>query len=191
MIKWIVWIWLTNCLSHMYLGKKKLGMFQETQPAFHVLHSFECFYFFTEMNGSVVVQFFTLSRLSVRNGRLTIVVVLKLCLMKGNWSGQQKTRMFMRRCDMKKSGEKKHCRVCTSKEKKRKDTIYYCPGCHGEPGSCSLMHFKELHTKSDNNPQPGPSETQPKKKKNLGIPNQRMIYNLGQVGHRQRRKKSQ
>ncbi|KAK3869539.1 hypothetical protein Pcinc_025158 [Petrolisthes cinctipes] len=47
-----------------------------------------------------------------------------------------------------KRGKQKRCRVCFSKEKKRKDTTNYCPGCPGEPGLCSVDHFKEWHTGS-------------------------------------------
>lgn len=63
------------------------------------------------------------------------------------------------------SGKQKRCRVCTSKDKKRKDTVYYCPGCPGEPGLCSMEHFREWHTTPPGDPQPGPSGVPPRKKK--------------------------
>ncbi|KAG0704645.1 PiggyBac transposable element-derived protein 4 [Chionoecetes opilio] len=41
--------------------------------------------------------------------------------------------------------KQKMCRVCYKESGKRKDTVYYCLGCPGEPGLCSLEHFTSWH----------------------------------------------
>lgn len=47
--------------------------------------------------------------------------------------------------------KQKRCRVCYPV---RKDTVWYCPGCPGKPGLCSMAHYREWHSQT---PQPGSS----------------------------------
>lgn len=42
----------------------------------------------------------------------------------------------------KSKNKQKRCRICYPK---RKDTRYYCPGCPGDPGLCSVEHYHEWH----------------------------------------------
>lgn len=42
--------------------------------------------------------------------------------------------------------KKKRCRVCYPK---RKETRYYCTGCEGQPGLCSMEHFNTWHSKPE------------------------------------------
>lgn len=53
--------------------------------------------------------------------------------------------------------KQKKCRVC---HPKRKDTRYHCPACPGEPGLCSMDHYRKWHRPDDDDePQPSTSGT--------------------------------
>ena len=41
--------------------------------------------------------------------------------------------------------KQKPCRVCSNTFGLRKDTIYHCPGCPGEPGLCCNSHYMAYH----------------------------------------------
>lgn len=45
-----------------------------------------------------------------------------------------------------KREKKKRCRVCYSI---RNETLYYCPGCDGEPGLCSMAHYRIWHNQEE------------------------------------------
>ncbi|XP_045109149.1 piggyBac transposable element-derived protein 4-like [Portunus trituberculatus] len=49
------------------------------------------------------------------------------------------THQFIR---WEKIGKRKKCRVCYPK---RRDTVYFCPACPGEPGLCSMTHYNQYH----------------------------------------------
>ena len=54
--------------------------------------------------------------------------------------------------------KQKRCRICSRDLGKRKDTVYHCPGCPGEPALCSQEHFMAWHTGiPEAGPKAGPS----------------------------------
>ncbi|MPC53430.1 hypothetical protein E2C01_047320 [Portunus trituberculatus] len=42
------------------------------------------------------------------------------------------------------------CRICFKKFGIRKDTIYHCPGCLGDPALCCNSHYMDYHGQSKN-----------------------------------------
>ena len=74
---------------------------------------------------------------------------LALCFSKGkrqlktaDTQSTEPTHQFIKWADRKK----KRRRICYPK---RRETTYYCPGCEGQPGLCSMEHYDKWHSKPE------------------------------------------
>ena len=74
---------------------------------------------------------------------------LALCFSKGkrqlktaDTQSTEPTHQFIKWADRKK----KRRRTCYPK---RRETTYYCPGCEGQPGLCSMEHYDKWHSKPE------------------------------------------